>query len=104
MEGHMAMYRQGNREVRPTLAGDESSAVRWPMVFLYDEVGQSDFVEEFDERCALENQLQIMFPPDRHVEWDEEGKYVWDRLVCYFETLPSDGARLNPGKVGHLLQ
>jgi len=76
---------------RPRLArtGEEEQgdgkAVIWPLLMLYDESSQTDFVESFDDRCALEDQLQLMFPADRHVDWDEEGKYTWDRLVCYLE-------------------
>merc|ERR1719450_1954436 len=56
---------------------------------LYDEYSQSDFVESFDDRCALDDQLQLMFPSDRPVEWDEQGKYAWDRLVAYLECYDS---------------
>lgn len=74
----------------------EEMTVEWPMLLLYDEVNQSDFVAAFDERFALEvpekkkrslkskrkthfsnqkrkgldkfqDQLQMMFPDDRHV-------------------------------------
>merc|ERR1712013_385036 len=65
-------------------------AVHWPLLMLYDETSQSDFVETFDNRCALEDQLQLMFPEDRPVEWDEEGKYAWNRLVCYLECYMAD--------------
>merc|ERR1712190_120133 len=82
---------------RPRLAaldGDEAGdgeAVMWPLLMLYDETGQSDFVESFDDRCALEDQLQLMFPQDRPVEWDTEGKYTWDRLVAYLECYEPEG-------------
>merc|ERR1712232_1174997 len=69
----------------------DSSSIEWPLVFLYDETNQSDYVESFDERCALEQQFELMFPSDRHVEWDEEGKYVWDRLVAYLEVHSGEG-------------
>lgn len=32
----------------------EDMTVEWPMLLLYDEVNQSDFVAAFDERFALE--------------------------------------------------
>jgi len=102
LQGHMAMYRQRNMEVKPVLADDDATAIRWPVVFLYDESGQSDFVEACDERSALEDQLQIMFPADRHVDWDDEGKYVWDKLICYLETHHEDGA-VAPGEHGRFL-
>mmetsp|Transcript_95224 Transcript_95224/g.221023 ORF Transcript_95224/g.221023 Transcript_95224/m.221023 type:complete len:383 (+) Transcript_95224:46-1194(+) len=82
----MAMYARGGRP-RPKLAED-GAAVQWPLLLLYDEVSQSDFVECFDERCSLGEQLQLMFPSDRRVEWDEECKYIWDRLVAYLQFYP----------------
>merc|ERR1711977_104849 len=83
------MYTRG-APPRPRLARKEDEegdgkGVVWPLLLLYDETNQSDFVESFDDRCALEEQLQLMFPSDRTVDWDEEGKYTWDRLVAYLE-------------------
>ncbi|CAK9067880.1 unnamed protein product [Durusdinium trenchii] len=86
----MSMYRMANGGLtpHPMLVGeDPDMTVEWPMLLLYDEVNQSDFVAAFDERYALEDQLQMMFPEDRHVEWDEQGKYVWSRLAAYLELL-----------------
>lgn len=85
----VSMYAQGV-PLKPKLT-DDGEAVQWPLLLLYDETNQSDFVETFDERCTLDEQLQLMFPQDRRVNWDDEGKYVWDRLVAYMEFYP-DGA------------
>mmetsp|Transcript_38267 Transcript_38267/g.101213 ORF Transcript_38267/g.101213 Transcript_38267/m.101213 type:complete len:385 (-) Transcript_38267:98-1252(-) len=87
----VAMYFQG-RQPEPYLASDAADAVQWPLLMLYDETCQSDFVEVFDERCALSEQFENMFPKDRRVDWDEEGKYVWDRLVAYLEHYPAHGS------------
>jgi tetratricopeptide (TPR) repeat protein len=90
------MYTRGDPP-RPRLAvrdSDEAGdgeAVMWPLLMLYDETSQSDFVECFDDRCALEDQLQLMFPADRPVDWDTEGKYTWDRLVPYLECYHPEG-------------
>mmetsp|Transcript_34678 Transcript_34678/g.110188 ORF Transcript_34678/g.110188 Transcript_34678/m.110188 type:complete len:382 (-) Transcript_34678:73-1218(-) len=85
----VAMYSRGSPP-KPRLS-DDGAAVQWPLLILYDETSQSDFVDTFDERCTLEEQMQLMFPGDRHVEWDEDGKYVWDRLVAYLEYYPEEG-------------
>jgi len=86
----MAMYFRGTKP-GPKLAEDAPDAVQWPVLFLYDEVSQSDYIEIFDERCSLADQFEMMFPADRPVEWDDEGKYVWDRLLAYIEYYPEDG-------------
>lgn len=75
---------------RPRLAHDgeengDGCAVVWPILMLYDETSQSDFVESFDDRCALVDQLELMFPADQPIEWDEEGKYTLERLIAYLE-------------------
>mmetsp|Transcript_172654 Transcript_172654/g.548303 ORF Transcript_172654/g.548303 Transcript_172654/m.548303 type:complete len:255 (+) Transcript_172654:150-914(+) len=102
----LAMYFQG-RKPEPKLVSDAEDAVEWPLLLLYDEFAQSDFVETFDERCSLNDQLQVMFPADRQAEWDEEGKYVWDRLVCYLEyyrSEKSDTTELRKISAGDSLQ
>jgi len=70
----MSMY-QLSGSIKPTLASDDNQVVQWPILFLYDEVSQSDFVESYDERNELVDQMQLMFPADRPVDWDEDGKY-----------------------------
>ena len=87
----LAMYRMANGGITPhpkLVEGEDDPAIEWPLLLLYDEVNQSDFVASFDERCALEDQLQLMFPEDRCVEWDVQGKYVWNRLAVYLEYYP----------------
>eukprot|EP00927_Polykrikos_kofoidii_P074607 TRINITY_DN70624_c0_g1_i1.p1 TRINITY_DN70624_c0_g1~~TRINITY_DN70624_c0_g1_i1.p1 ORF type:complete len:391 (+),score=74.37 TRINITY_DN70624_c0_g1_i1:122-1294(+) len=88
----MAMYRRPGVKIWPKLSEDDASVVQWPLMLVYEEYGTSDYVEIFDERVALEEQLQLMFPEDRHADWDTEGKYVWHKLVAYLETLREDGA------------
>jgi len=88
----VAMYFHGKPPM-PSLVPDAPDAVQWPLLLLYDETSQSDFVETFDERCTLHDQYQTMFPEDRRVDWDDEGKYVWSRLVSYVEYYHSDNNR-----------
>lgn len=103
----VAMYFHG-RLPEPHLVADDPTAIEWPLLLLYDETSQSDFVEVFDERCSLHDQFQIMFPADRHPDWDEEGKYVWDRLVCHLEHYRSDNGtatelrKVDPGQPLHI--
>jgi len=82
----MAMYARGE-PWKPRLTED-GLAVTWAVLFLYDETSQSDFVTIFDERCALEEQLEMMFPAGRPVDWDEDGKYVLDMLDAFLEFYP----------------
>jgi len=81
---------------------------------LYPEHGQSDFIQDFDEKLTFDEQLVEMFPsvhnPDAippgslffshpslwhclyltliwtmYVGWDDERKYTFDNLEVYFQ-------------------
>lgn len=84
----ISMYqRHGTPEIYPFMAADQNGipAVQWPILFLTHEYNQSDFVQEFDEDSPLDDFARQMFPEDRHPDWDEEGKYIWNRLEYYVE-------------------
>lgn len=89
----ISMY-AAHGSIKPELTEDDPMSVKWPILFLYDETTQSDFVGSFDERCDLEEQFQIMFPEDHHPHWDDDGKYIWDRLVAYLEVYSGDGTQM----------
>jgi tetratricopeptide (TPR) repeat protein len=59
----------------------------YPILFLYDEVMQSDFVASASEKSCLEDHFSIMFPDGRNAEWDERGIYKNGRLVAFLEVL-----------------
>ena len=56
---------------------DEDNNLVWPVLFLYPEFGETDFIEEFRENDLFWSHLEIMFgagaarPP-----WDKENKSV----------------------------
>mmetsp|Transcript_41655 Transcript_41655/g.93273 ORF Transcript_41655/g.93273 Transcript_41655/m.93273 type:complete len:393 (+) Transcript_41655:62-1240(+) len=98
----LAMYRMANGGITPhpkLMDTEEGATIEWPLLLLYDEVNQSDFVAAFDERCALQEQLQLMFPEDRNVEWDAQGKYVWHQLAVYLEYYPEGSAETSMFKI-----
>lgn len=59
----------------------------WPVLLLYPEYGQTDFIQAFHETLSFSDQLEAMFgvgierPP-----WDVENKYHSDKLEVYFES------------------
>ena len=98
----LAMYRMANGGITPhpkLVDTDDGPTIEWPLLLLYDEVNQSDFVASFNERHALEDQLQLMFPEDRSVEWDTQGKYVWHKLAVYLEFYPEGSEETSMFKV-----
>ncbi|XP_047443872.1 tetratricopeptide repeat protein 4 [Mugil cephalus] len=62
---------------------DEQGALQWPVLFLYPEHQQSDFISAFCENTCFIDHLAAMFeelPP-----WDADRKYLPKNLQLYFE-------------------
>lgn len=55
----------------------------WPVIILYPEVHQTDFIQNFDEDTTLVEYLEQLFkvPP----EWDTQERYSLDNVNVYFE-------------------
>ncbi|KAK7155347.1 hypothetical protein R3I93_010093 [Phoxinus phoxinus] len=72
---------------------DEQGVLHWPVLFLYPEHNQTDFISAFCENSSFMDHLAVMFgeelPP-----WDTERKYQPQNLQLFFE---------DPEK-GHLYQ
>ncbi|CAF1012765.1 unnamed protein product [Adineta steineri] len=62
---------------------ESDQTLTFPVVFLYPEYGQTDYIKEFHEDTKLIDQLAIMF--GSRAPWDEEGKYTLDRMNVYYE-------------------
>ncbi|CAJ1060994.1 tetratricopeptide repeat protein 4-like [Xyrichtys novacula] len=63
---------------------DEQGSLHWPVLFLYPEHQQSDFISAFSENNCFSDHLVVMFgeelPP-----WDTDRKYQPQNLQLYFE-------------------
>lgn len=63
---------------------DEQRSLHWPVLFLYPEHQQSDFISAFCENNSFSDHLSVMFgeelPP-----WDTDRKYHPQNLQLYFE-------------------
>ena len=67
---------------------DEMGAMVWPVVFMYPEYSQSDFVEQFSEVTTFRDQLAHVLP-DRGPapDWDDtHGSYRVSNLRVLFRT------------------
>eukprot|EP00668_Euglena_longa_P040861 GGOE01053784.1.p1 GENE.GGOE01053784.1~~GGOE01053784.1.p1 ORF type:complete len:394 (+),score=95.04 GGOE01053784.1:77-1258(+) len=97
---HSAIRQRGLRTGPPEIGGEqmatytgdrqlayceEDGELHFPVLFLYDEYGTSDFVRDVSESTCLRDQLEPMFPPkgDR-APWDLKGHYVLQSLACFF--------------------
>ncbi|XP_051563159.1 tetratricopeptide repeat protein 4 [Myxocyprinus asiaticus] len=63
---------------------DELGVLHWPVLFLYPEHRQTDFISAFCENSSFMDHLEVMFgeelPP-----WDTERKYQTQNLQLFFE-------------------
>ncbi|XP_004371758.1 tetratricopeptide repeat protein 4 [Trichechus manatus latirostris] len=62
---------------------DDQGRLSWPVLFLYPEYGQSDFISAFHEDSRFIDHLMVMF--GEMPSWDLEQKYCPDNLELYFE-------------------
>jgi len=57
----------------------------WPVMLLYPEYGETDFVEAFSELSLFAEHLEVMFGAEKPA-WDVEDKYRPDHLQVFFES------------------
>jgi len=58
----------------------------WPVLFLYPEFGETDFIQEFVENQTFADHLEVMFgDPQNRPGWDADAKYTPSRINLYFE-------------------
>ncbi|XP_037683060.1 tetratricopeptide repeat protein 4 isoform X2 [Choloepus didactylus] len=62
---------------------DDQGRLSWPVLFLYPEYTQSDFISAFHEDSRFIDHLTVMF--GETPSWDLEQKYCPDNLEVYFE-------------------
>lgn len=62
---------------------NDDGVLIWPVMFVYPEYGQTDFIQAFPEDVTLGSMLTEMFqerPP-----WDQEGKYKPEEMTLWIE-------------------
>jgi len=64
----------------------------WPVLFLYPEFGETDFIQEFHEDSSFAEHMDIMF--EEYPPWDRERKYTRNNIKLYYENIQS--GRLYP--------
>ncbi|ERE83028.1 tetratricopeptide repeat protein 4 [Cricetulus griseus] len=68
---------------RARLSLDNEGRLSWPVLFLYPEYAQSDFISAFHEDSRFIDHLTVMF--SEAPSWDSEQKYHPGNLEVYFE-------------------
>lgn len=72
-----------NSGAKPYL-DDKTNLMHWPVLFLYDEYRQLDFIQDFSEEHTFGDHLKVMFPGDSFCEWDSDKKYIYSNLEVFF--------------------
>ena len=74
----------------------EEGHLVWPVIFVYPEYSQTDFIQFFDEESTFRQQLLALFgDEDSRPAWDTDRKYQVDRLRIAFPRF-DDPSRLVP--------
>lgn len=71
---------------------DPTSALSFPVIFLYPLHAQTDFIKAIQEDETLTQHLQYILP----VPWDTNSEYNLDAVECYMET--AAGGLIKAGK------
>jgi len=72
---------------KPVHCDANSGELVFPVLFLYPEFGETDFIEEFRETETLQQHLEVMFgegverPP-----WDTNNRYKPSNMIVYLES------------------
>ncbi|KAL4634935.1 tetratricopeptide repeat protein 4 [Arapaima gigas] len=74
---------------------DDQGFLHWPVLFLYPEYGQTDFISSFNECDRFVDHLAVMFgeelPP-----WDVDRKYHPQNLQLYFDDEKGELLQFDP--------
>jgi len=62
---------------------DENGKLHWPVMFVYEEYAQMDFIEDFVEDITIGDHLSVMFPENEFPDWDVHKKYTLQDIEIY---------------------
>ncbi|QDZ19146.1 hypothetical protein A3770_02p16640 [Chloropicon primus] len=66
---------------------DEGGVMHWPVIMVYPESGQIEFIEDFPEDSTFEPFLDMMFQEDASaLPWDERGEYTRGSVTLYYSS------------------
>ncbi|XP_062602009.1 tetratricopeptide repeat protein 4-like, partial [Saccostrea cucullata] len=65
---------------------DADSTLHWPVLFMYPEHTQTDYIEDFSENHTFYDHIIHMFGPEvPPASWDLDKKYKPENLLIYYE-------------------
>jgi len=94
-----SLYASGRVAHRPFLDSEPGrenpleAQMHWPLMVLYPEVGQMDYIEKFAEGSVFRDLLSTMFDPaytSEPPEWDPERRYRPDSITLFLQVEACD--------------
>ena len=79
----------------PRTPGLEAPPLAWPVLLLYPQYMQSDFVEACSEHTMIAELLAMVFPEEGGAEravWDENGEYRASEMEVLLQVFPPRSA------------
>lgn len=74
----------------------EDGKLVWPVLFLYPEKGETDFIEEFREEEQFLQHLEVMLGEGvERPGWDLEARFTPDNVHLYFENKSQELVKVN---------
>ena len=62
----------------------DDDVIHFPVIILYDEIFQSDFIQDFGTNTTFKEQLGLVL--SEPAPWDPSHKYNIDNIEIYYET------------------
>ncbi|GAB1601657.1 tetratricopeptide repeat protein 4-like [Argonauta hians] len=64
---------------------DDAGVLHWPVLFMYPQYNQTDFIESFCENNCFADHIEEMFGNGASTPWDEENLYIPANIEVYYE-------------------
>jgi len=72
---------------KPLHLHSETGELVFPVLFLYPEFGETDFIEEWSQSETIMQHIEVMFGDDaERPPWDSQNRYRPENLVVYLES------------------
>lgn len=76
------------QDIGASLYIDDYNVLHFPVILLYDEFMQSDFIQDFPANSTFREQLAVVL--SQPAPWDPSHRYTLDNVEVYFETNMSE--------------
>ena len=93
-------YGAQQHDARPVL-DQTTGLLSWPLLILYEEYGQTDFIQLTNEMDTFHEQLSVVLPNNGpYAPWDRMRKYTISNVEVYFQVdqVPAFDCTLKNGK------